>query len=163
MKQNDSHWNLLFRWLLVTGVLMTLPSSLLVYSTLLGGKGSPAEALELLAGGSKRAAKDVGWVSCPGLELEEPAKEPEMEPAVDSEWSAGGTRTCGGSPLLLVPLMLLPGSGSVTLDGKAEEAVGTLGRRGGLVGIRVLLLAAAPPAAGPKLSGSKGTPGPTSG
>lgn len=138
---------------------MTLPSSLLVYSTLLGGKGSTLWELELLADGSKRAAKgvtelEVGWVSCPGL-----GPNWESEPEAASARSAGGTSTsCGSSLLLLLLLMLLPGSGSVTLDGKAEETGGTVGGRGGLVGLRVLLADAVP-----KLSGSKGTPGPTSG
>lgn len=153
-------------------MLMTLPSSLFVYSTFRGGRESALPMpLPELSWGSKRAAKGVielvlGWVRGPGTE---PGTELEPVSKPESGRSAGGMSTSGGSSLLLLLLAALgklvvplPGSGSVTLDGKAEEAVGRLVKgRGGLVGDWLLELLAAGWL--PKLSGSKGTPGPTSG
>lgn len=115
------------------GVLMTLPSSLFVYSTL--GGSAAALALKGVKGTDAGEASWRGPVAGPsncavkcGIEFVVGlGKELSLLNVDDS--STGGTSTSGGSTVfapwssLLLLLLPMAGSVSVTLDGKALEEV----------------------------------------
>lgn len=121
------------------GVLMTLPSSLFVYSTL--GGSAAALALKGVKGTDAGEASWRGPVAGPsncavkcGIEFVVGlGKELSLLNVDDSSLgkvTTGGTSTSGGSTvfapwssLLLLLLLPMAGSVSVTLDGKALEEV----------------------------------------